>query len=382
MEIGMNELSFGSALTRLWPHGDRKVPGLRAGIIAAAPAVFARYGITTPLLVAHVMAQISHECGAGHDVVESLDYSAGRMMQVWPSRFPTMASAAPYAHNPRALANKVYNGRMGNRAGSDDGWNFRGRGGAQTTGREGYERVRKQTGVDVVSQPDLLINPTTFLTCAVSDFINCGCLPFAVKDDVVGVTRRLNGGTVGLSQRKAWLAKWKAALGDAPVVLKTSPPLAPRAPQTPANAADGTIRKEFALSIGENSVHGSDAPETAKEEISFFFSALELPAGVFVPAQRIWDFVREPLSGLRGRGGGQGARSGYDAAMAHLEARRLQGFAGPRHPAAIGDQIDHIAADHGDTRPFGGRHQLCPSISSIIAAVSVAAMIELIEGHN
>ncbi len=142
----MTPSQFADALTRLWPNGDQKVPGLRAGMIASAPSVFARHGITTPSLVAHVMAQISHECGAGHDVVENLNYSAGRMMQVWPSRFPSPASAAPYAHNPRALANKVYNGRMGNAAGSDDGWNFRGRGAAQTTGRAGYARLAKANG--------------------------------------------------------------------------------------------------------------------------------------------------------------------------------------------------------------------------------------------
>jgi putative chitinase len=202
--------------------------------------VFAKHKITSPLLVAHVMAQISHECGAGHDVVENLNYTAGRMMQVWPSRFPSMASAEPYAGNPRALANKVYNGRMGNRAGSDDGWTFRGRGASQTTGREGYERVRKATGLDVVAHPEWLIDPRYFLLCGVSDFVNCGCLPFAQADDVLNVTRRLNGGTIGLAQRKAWLTKWKAALGDQPVVLASSPPLAPTLPASrqpePANA--------------------------------------------------------------------------------------------------------------------------------------------------
>jgi putative chitinase len=99
----MSQSSFGEALLRLWPNGDVKIPDLRAGIIAAVPAVFAKYGISTPLLAAHVMAQISHECGAGHDVVENLNYTAGRMMQVWPSRFPTMAMAAPYAGNSKAL---------------------------------------------------------------------------------------------------------------------------------------------------------------------------------------------------------------------------------------------------------------------------------------
>ena len=164
----MSQSSFGEVLARLWPSGDAKIPGLRDGIVAAAPAVFATYGITTPLLVAHVMAQISHECGAGHDVVENLNYTAGRMMQVWPSRFPTMASAAPYAGNPRALANKVYNGRMGNAPGSDDGWNFRGRGASQTTGREGYARLAKATGLDLLHHPDLVNDPAHFLQCGVS----------------------------------------------------------------------------------------------------------------------------------------------------------------------------------------------------------------------
>lgn len=203
--------TFGAALNRLWPHGDEKIPGLRAGMIETAGSVFARYGIRTPLVLSHVMAQISHECGAGHDVVENLNYTASRMMEVWPSRFPTMASAEPYAHNPRGLANKVYNGRMGNVTGTDDGWNFRGRGGSQTTGREGYERLKKSTGLNLVLQPDLVNDTKFFLECAVSDFINCGCLPFAQRDDVVGVTRHLNGGTVGLNDRKAWLTKWKVA---------------------------------------------------------------------------------------------------------------------------------------------------------------------------
>lgn len=213
----MTDTSFGAALMRLWPNGDEKVKGLRAGIIASAPAVFAKYGINNPLVLAHLMAQISHECGAGHDVVENLSYSPIRMTQVWPSRFPNTSAAAPYANNPRALANKVYNGRMGNRTGSDDGWNFRGRGASQTTGREGYERVFKNTGLDVVNHPDILIDPQFFLLCGVADFINCGCLPYAKADDILNVTKRLNGGTVGFDQRVHWLKKWKEASVPIPV---------------------------------------------------------------------------------------------------------------------------------------------------------------------
>jgi len=210
-------VDFASALTRLWPNGDQKVTGLRAGIIASAPVVFAKYGIKDSLVLAHIMAQISHECGAGHDVVENLNYKAERILQVWPKRFGSLSEALPYAGNPKALANKVYNGRMGNRLGSDDGWNFRGRGGSQTTGREGYERVAKQTGLDVVNNPDILIDPKYFLECAVSDFINCGCMPYAKTDNVEAVTKALNGGYIGLAERKAWLAKWKEAAAPVPV---------------------------------------------------------------------------------------------------------------------------------------------------------------------
>ena len=230
---------FAAVLHKLWPNGDARIPGLRAAIAASAPDVFARHGITTPLLVAHVMAQISHECGAGRDVVENLNYTVARMRRVWPKRFPTSESAQPFAGNPRALANKVYNGRTGNRVGSDDGWTFRGRGAAQTTGRDGYARLAQAIGLDLVAQPDLVLSPAHFLACGVTDFIACGCLPFALRDDIVGVTRRLNGGAVGLAERRVWLANWKAALGDAPIVI-ASPPLAPQMSPPPHPSALAT----------------------------------------------------------------------------------------------------------------------------------------------
>jgi putative chitinase len=253
-------MAFINILYNLWPNGDEKIPGLRDGIAASAPIVFAKYGITTPLLAAHVMAQISHECGAGHDVVENLSYTAGRMMQVWPSRFPTLGSAEPFAGNPRALANKVYNGRMGNAAGSEDGWKFRGRGASQTTGREGYARLAKATGLDLLNHPDLVNDPQRFLECGVADFVLCGCLPFAKADDVLGVTRRLNGGTVGLAQRQIWLAKWKAALGTAPMVFGPAPapvsarkpaPVAPPplTPAPPSAAKPQSLRARFIAAI-------------------------------------------------------------------------------------------------------------------------------------
>ena len=207
-------MAFINILFNLWPDGDKHIPGLRNGIAAAVPTVFPKYGITTPLLVAHLMAQISHECGAGLEVEENLSYSAQRMTQVWPSRFPTIASAIPYAHNPRQLANKVYNGRMGNALNSNDGWNYRGRGATQTTGRAGYNALGQKIGLDLLKSPDLVNDPSRFLECGAADFVLCGCLPWAEQDNVLQVTKHLNGGTVGLSERVAWLHRWKVALAS------------------------------------------------------------------------------------------------------------------------------------------------------------------------
>lgn len=209
---------FGAALTRLWPNGDAKIPGLRAAIIAQMPEIAERYGFDTPDVIAIFMGQISLECGAGLEVVENLSYTAKRMMAVWPSRFPTLASAALYASNPKKLANKVYNGRMGNRVGTDDGFNYRGRGGTQTTGRDAYDHLATATGLDLLSEPDLVNDPAHFLNSAAIDFIKCGCLPFAKRGDIEGTTHHLNGGLIGLSGRKAWTKRWRSALAvPAPV---------------------------------------------------------------------------------------------------------------------------------------------------------------------
>jgi len=205
-------MAFINTLYNLWPSGDKLIPGLRDGIAAAAPTVFPKYGITSNLLIAHLMAQVSLECGAGTEVEENLNYSAPRMVQVWPSRFPNINAAIPYAHNPRLLANKVYNGRMGNALNSYDGWNYRGRGATQTTGHDGYKALGEKLGFDLLANPDLVNDPVHFLECGVADFILCGCLPWAQQDDIAQVTRHLNGGYTGLVDRITWLRKWKAAL--------------------------------------------------------------------------------------------------------------------------------------------------------------------------
>ena len=199
------------SIRHLWPHGDVKIPGLIDGIASAASHVFPKYGLNSDLLIAHAMAQFSHECGAGGEVVENLNYSANGLIATWPGRFDDVKAQA-FAHDQERIANEVYNGRMGNRPGSDDGWNFRGRGGSQVTGRDSYAKLGTTVDLNLINEPDLVNHPDHFLECAVADFILCGCLPFAAHDDVSGVTYHLNGGYIGLSQRTQWLAQWRAIL--------------------------------------------------------------------------------------------------------------------------------------------------------------------------
>lgn len=229
-------------MQKMWRAGDQHVPGLLEGIAAAAPTVFPKYGLTTPLVVAHAMAQFSEECGAGLEMVENDNFTAEQLLKLWPSHF-TGTMAQRLAHNPRMICDVAYGGRMGNAPPpSDDGYNFRGRGLSQTTGREGYAAVAVKTSLDLLNNPDLFSSPDHALECGVADFVICGCLPYAEKDDVVGVTRKLNGGLNGLASREDWLKKWRAeipelAAAPAPMpmaALSTSPPTTP-APVAPSN---------------------------------------------------------------------------------------------------------------------------------------------------
>lgn len=201
-------------LKRMWP---RAKPEWVSAIVASSGTVLPLHGIVTLPRFCHFMAQVSHECGGGTIAEENLYYSAVRMTQVWPSRFRTVAAAAPYAQNGRALANKVYNGRMGNRPGTDDGWNYRGRGLIQITGRDGYAQVGKIAGLDLVGNPSLANEPSNLLLVAASFWTWKGLNKRAdagLSDAaLIAATKVINGGTNGLADRRHWFAKWKKELG-------------------------------------------------------------------------------------------------------------------------------------------------------------------------
>lgn len=191
-----------------------------------------------------LLAQIGHESGGLSIVEENLNYSAARMMAVWPSRFPTLASAQPYAKNPQKLANKVYGGRMGN-TGPNDGWTYRGRGFIQITGKDGYQNVGSISGLSLVQHPDQAadLKHAGAVVAAFSTWKKLNAP--ADAGDFVTHTKRINGGTIGLDDRRAWLKKVQAL-----VPFKGVTPVgAPVATQAQLEAAQ-TKLKALGLYLG------------------------------------------------------------------------------------------------------------------------------------
>jgi putative chitinase len=174
--------------------------------------------ITKALRLRHFFAQSAAETGGFERLEESLIYSAKRLMQVWPNRFPTMSSAVPYAGNPGKLAEKVYGGRMGNRR-IGDGWKYRGSGLLQSTGRDRYVELQAETGLDVVDHPELLRTFPGALQSACLYWAKRGVNALADRNDIEAVTRAINGGLIGLPDRKVWFARTKRVWGADAAVL-------------------------------------------------------------------------------------------------------------------------------------------------------------------
>ena len=161
---------------------------------------FAKYDISTPKRQACFIGQCMHESGGFKILQENLNYSATALMRTWPSRFPDLETADKYAHNPQMIASKVYLGRMGNVTPEDAG-KYIGRGLIQLTGKENYANCGVGIGVDLLGHPDWLATPK-YAALSAGWFWNKKGLN-ALVDDIETMTKRINGGTIGLDDRKA-----------------------------------------------------------------------------------------------------------------------------------------------------------------------------------
>lgn len=168
------------------------------------------YGVNTPVRLAHFFAQLEHESNL-KPISENLNYSAVGLMTTFKKYFPDIKIAKEYERSPAKIANRVYANRMGNGPeSSGDGWKYRGRGFIQITGKDNYILLSKDTRIDYLNNPDLLLNESDSMISALWYWNRIKANDLADKGDIKEITRRINGGYNGLSQRIDNLKKWKA----------------------------------------------------------------------------------------------------------------------------------------------------------------------------
>jgi len=189
------------------------------------------YEINTPQRIAGFLSQLAHESGGFARLQENLNYSDVGMANTWPTRFAEVdsngqrvrgpdnrflpnAKAKGLHRKPELIANSVYANRMSNGdEASGDGWRYRGRGLKQLTGKDNYTRCGDALKLDLVGNPDLLLQPGPASLSAAWFWGTNGCNAFADKGDVHGLTRRINGGLIGIDDRLKRYNSCLAAMG-------------------------------------------------------------------------------------------------------------------------------------------------------------------------
>jgi putative chitinase len=174
-------------------------------VIAQIPEVMEKFQINTPLRLCHFLAQCGHESGNFKAVNENLNYGAKGLLGLFKKYFPTEAKAKEYERKPEKIANLIYGGRMGNGPeASGEGYKFRGRGYIQLTGKDNYSAFDKVVAEDVVANPDLVATKYPLLSAAwfwnsrkLNELADKG----ATDAEVTSITKKVNGGTIGLEDR-------------------------------------------------------------------------------------------------------------------------------------------------------------------------------------
>jgi len=184
---------------------DKLKGHIPANVIAMIPDTAAKFGINTPLRLAHFLAQCGHESGGFKATQENLNYSAKGLLGIFKKYFPTVALAQAYERKPEMIASRVYGGRMGNGAeATREGYKFRGRGYIQLTGKENYTAFGKSIGEDILANPDKVASQYALLSAAWF-FSKNGLHKIADEGSsdavVTKITKRVNGGTIGLADR-------------------------------------------------------------------------------------------------------------------------------------------------------------------------------------
>jgi putative chitinase len=168
-------------------------------------SLFDSYHINTPLRKAHFMAQIEHESGL-KPITENLNYSAAGLLKTFGKYFNSV-TAKQNERKPEQIANIVYGNRMGNNE-IGDGWKYRGRGFIQITGKNNYISLSKDTRIDYLNNPEWLLRESDSLISALWFWNKNKLNELADKNDILGITKKINGGINGLEHRKELLKKY------------------------------------------------------------------------------------------------------------------------------------------------------------------------------
>lgn len=261
-------------------------PGAPAGAAEALAALDpATPALATPLRAAHLIGQCAHESAGFTRAQESLNYSTPeRLMAVWPRRFPRRRDAVPCVANPQALAERVYGGRLGNRA-PGDGWRYRGRGWLQLTGRANYRRFGRLLGLALEAEPDLAAAPgiawrIAALYLATRQRQGRTALDWADANDSRMVTRIVNGGLTGLADRRARTAAALAALTAGAATLRPAT-LRPGDSGTAVMSLQRALAREGFAPGAPDGVFG---PRTGAALAAFQRAAGLAPDGIAGPA--------------------------------------------------------------------------------------------------
>ena len=206
-------------------------------------ALLAKAGINTPLRLAHFLAQVMHESGGLTVTAENMSYRAPRMLQIFGegnhSAAISQSEAEHLAGKPSALAERVYgvgNSKKAKELGNltpGDGYKFRGSGIMQTTGRSNYRRMGERCGVDFESHPDLVCSAEHALKPALAEWIEGKLNALADKNDLRGITKRINGGYNGLAEREAWFKKIRPLIDTVDFEISAKPHIEPAKPAPP-----------------------------------------------------------------------------------------------------------------------------------------------------
>jgi putative chitinase len=189
----------------------------------------AEFGIDTPQRIAGFLSQCAHESGGFERLQENLNYSADGMAGIWPKRFAVLGPdkkpikkdgknqpnkfALALHRKPEMIANVVYSNRMGNGpTESGEGWLYRGRGLKQLTGKDNHRACSAGLGVDLVSNPDMLLEPVYAARSAAWFWSTNKCNVFADAGDIEGLTKKINGGLIGIDDRKKRYANAMSSL--------------------------------------------------------------------------------------------------------------------------------------------------------------------------